>query len=135
MHDHHSCIDYLFLQQEDLTHLFKATIGTTTWSDHRPVLISAESLLAKPAEWTWRIKESLLLDPALEKQVEKALTLYFDENEADDMSPLTLWEAHKSIIQGSLIGLATKKKEMLQDMYQSLRLRSPILSCNINGLA
>ncbi|CAH2293434.1 Hypothetical predicted protein [Pelobates cultripes] len=110
MHYCRSRIDYLFLQQEDLTHLLKVMIGTTTLSDHGPELISVESQLAKPAEWKWRLNESPRLDPALKGQVEKALTLYFDENDADDVTPLTLWEAHKSIIRGCLRGLATKKK-------------------------
>ncbi|CAH2321275.1 Hypothetical predicted protein [Pelobates cultripes] len=107
MHDRHSRIDYLFLQQEDLTQILKATIGTTIWS----VLISVESTQAKPAELMWLLNESLLLDQVLKEQVEKALTLYFDEIDVDDILPLTLWEAHKSIIRGCLIGLATKKKK------------------------
>lgn len=36
------------------------------------------------------------------------------------MSPISLWEAHKCVIQGKLIGLATKAKKQHQETINTL---------------
>ncbi|CAH2313175.1 Hypothetical predicted protein, partial [Pelobates cultripes] len=76
LHDRYARIDYLFIKQEGSSRLLKATIEPATWSDHSPVWI------------------------AIEDQIERALDLYFSENEKEG-----------TVIRGTLIQIASQKKK------------------------
>ncbi|CAH2315864.1 Hypothetical predicted protein, partial [Pelobates cultripes] len=78
-----------------------------------------------PATWSWRLNESLLQDPAAKEEISQALTSYFTENETEGMSSVSVWEAHKSVIRGILIGLATRKRKeatsAMADVYDTIK--------------
>uniref|UniRef100_A0A8C5R388 Reverse transcriptase domain-containing protein n=1 Tax=Leptobrachium leishanense TaxID=445787 RepID=A0A8C5R388_9ANUR len=56
-------------------------------------------------------------EPA-KQAIQLALTQYFNENVTPDICPLTVWQAHKSVIRGICIDWATR----LRKMYVSRRL-------------
>ncbi|CAH2220431.1 endonuclease, partial, partial [Pelobates cultripes] len=63
-----------------------------------------------PTRRTRRLNDTLLTDIVLRDQITQTLTSYFAENETDDVSDMTIWEAHKSVKQGKLIQLASQRK-------------------------
>ncbi|CAH2284621.1 Hypothetical predicted protein [Pelobates cultripes] len=103
-------IDYIFLQQEHLDAIQKAEIGSPSWSDHGPVTLQLDSPRVRPSARSWRLQDSLLLDPSVKESVSEELTSYFALNDTDDLSATTIWEAHKSVLRGTLMRLASQKK-------------------------
>ncbi|CAH2285581.1 Hypothetical predicted protein [Pelobates cultripes] len=99
------------IRQEGLSRLRSATIEPASWSDHGSVQVDLESLLFKPAAWTWRLNEALLQDIGVREEITQALESYFRENETDDISPISVWEAHKSVIRSTLMSIATRKRK------------------------
>ncbi|CAH2315277.1 Hypothetical predicted protein [Pelobates cultripes] len=113
LHKRYERIDYLFLQQEQLSALQSTEIGTALWLDHGPVTLAMDSPQVRPATWTWRLQDSLLLDLETRERVSEALTTYFDLNTTVEHTATTILEAHKSIIRGTLMRLASKKKKRI----------------------
>ncbi|CAH2315625.1 Hypothetical predicted protein, partial [Pelobates cultripes] len=64
IHRRYARIDYIFLQQEQLNAIQRVEIGPASWSDHGPVTLQMDSPRIRPSTWTWRLRDSLLLDPA-----------------------------------------------------------------------
>ncbi|CAH2220953.1 Hypothetical predicted protein [Pelobates cultripes] len=120
LHSRYSRIDYIFIQQEGLTFLKKAAIRPTPWADHSESSIHLDSPLFRPTQKTWRINESLLLDTPIRTQIAEHLNQYFAENTTEDMSNITLWEAHKSVLRGHLIRIASRKKRENQQAMADL---------------
>ncbi|CAH2285323.1 Hypothetical predicted protein, partial [Pelobates cultripes] len=58
----YSRIDYIFMAQEALPLLHKASIGLIAESDHAPVSVQIQSPLHKPAERHWKLNENMLLN-------------------------------------------------------------------------
>uniref|UniRef100_A0A8C5QKB6 Reverse transcriptase domain-containing protein n=1 Tax=Leptobrachium leishanense TaxID=445787 RepID=A0A8C5QKB6_9ANUR len=85
-------------------------IGTQTWSDHAPVIMTLTSPLYRSREHTWRLNTSLLTDPMLRADIDEALKQYFEINTTPEVSPHTIWAAHKATIRGLLIAKATARK-------------------------
>ena len=56
----------------------------------------------------WRLRESLLSDPIQCSLLEEAIKEYFIINATAEVSPSTVWAAHKTVIRGKLIQLAAK---------------------------
>ncbi|XP_040198878.1 vomeronasal type-2 receptor 26-like [Rana temporaria] len=65
----------------------------------------------RPPVSHWRLNESLLDDPIIVIEIEKALKEYFLINDTDGISAETLWAAHKASIRGKIIQIATKLKK------------------------
>lgn len=83
-------------------------------SDHHPITVT----LSFPETFTrtkiWRLNPSLLKDLAVVDHVCERIHLYFIENTSPDMSPISLWEAHKCVIRGELLALSAKHKKEFQ---------------------
>ncbi|CAH2219285.1 Hypothetical predicted protein, partial [Pelobates cultripes] len=120
IHRRYSRIDYLLIQQEGLQRLQKAEIHTTTWSDHSAVTMLLDSPMFKPAQTAWRMNESLLSDLEVQTQLAEHLTNYFNENNTGDISQVTLWEAHKTVLRGHFIRIASRKKKEAQQRLNEL---------------
>ncbi|CAH2273874.1 Hypothetical predicted protein [Pelobates cultripes] len=114
IHRRYSRIDYVLIQQEGLQRLQSAEIIPTPWSDHSAVSIHLDSPLFRPTKTAWRLNESLLSDPEVKSLLTEHLTNYFTENDTEDVSKVTLWEAHKSVLWGHLIRIASRKKREAQ---------------------
>ncbi|CAH2321534.1 Hypothetical predicted protein [Pelobates cultripes] len=57
IHKRYSRIDYIFMQQEQLTRIQTAEIGAAHWSDHGPVTLKIDSPRMRPTSWAWRLQD------------------------------------------------------------------------------
>lgn len=89
-------------------------------SDHHPITITLTFPDYNTRTKTWRLNPSLLKDPDVIRQINTRLQQYFQENSSPETTPVTLWEAHKCVIRGKLIALATKEKKIRQAHIASL---------------
>lgn len=62
------------------------------------------------APQTWRLNDALLTDPVITAQIAVKLVEYFRMTDVEDTSPPILWAAHKVVLRGHLIELATARK-------------------------
>ncbi|CAH2306963.1 Hypothetical predicted protein [Pelobates cultripes] len=124
IHKRYSRIDYVFIQQEGLTYMQRADIHTTPWSDHSAAQVTMTSPMFRPTRTAWRLNDSLLMDKILKTQLEEHLQQYFAENNTEEVSDMTIWEAHKSVIRGHLIRMASRRKkeigQQLADLTQKI---------------
>uniref|UniRef100_A0A8C5LTY6 Endonuclease/exonuclease/phosphatase domain-containing protein n=1 Tax=Leptobrachium leishanense TaxID=445787 RepID=A0A8C5LTY6_9ANUR len=107
----YSRLDYFFLPHYYLPDLQLVQIGSMTWSDHAPVTLRLLSPLHRPTVPAWRLNDFLLTDPLTSNDCEQTLALYFQDNETPNVSPLSIWEAHKCVIRGFYIRKASEHKK------------------------
>uniref|UniRef100_A0A8C5PL06 exodeoxyribonuclease III n=1 Tax=Leptobrachium leishanense TaxID=445787 RepID=A0A8C5PL06_9ANUR len=118
----YSRIDYFFVEHRALEMVRSCKIGPITWSDHAPLLLSLALPNLVRTENAWRLNESLLSDPMTRAEVTASLENYFLENDTDDVTPATVWEAHKCVLRGAFIQLGSRrKKERTARMEELLR--------------
>ncbi|CAH2316219.1 Hypothetical predicted protein [Pelobates cultripes] len=114
-HATYTRLDYFLTPHQNLTLLTTAEILPMTWSDHCPIRIRMKSPLFRPKQMLWRLNESLLSDTTVVDKISDSIRTYFEENETDDVTPLTCWEAHKTVIRGQIIAIsASRKKTAIQ---------------------
>lgn len=68
----------------------------------------------------WRYNLSLLSDFLLLQEIQSCMALFFKENSTFDVSPVTIWEAHKYVLRGKLIALAAAHKKRKQKIINDL---------------
>uniref|UniRef100_A0A8C5MBI0 Reverse transcriptase domain-containing protein n=1 Tax=Leptobrachium leishanense TaxID=445787 RepID=A0A8C5MBI0_9ANUR len=95
-------------------------ILATTWSDHAPVVLTMRSPLQRPRERCWQLNTSLLSDAVVMAEVEQSIRHYFEDNGGTDVPAPTVWEAHKAVIRGKLISVATEKKRAFKEELDTL---------------
>uniref|UniRef100_A0A8C5Q236 Reverse transcriptase domain-containing protein n=1 Tax=Leptobrachium leishanense TaxID=445787 RepID=A0A8C5Q236_9ANUR len=120
VHQSYSRLDLFFLPQHQLHMVTNTYIATQTWSDHAPVVMTLTSPLYRSREHTWHLNTSLLTDPMLRAEIDEALKQYFEINTTPEVSPHTIWEAHKATIRGLLIAKATAQKRDRKTKLTSL---------------
>lgn len=54
---------------------------------------------------------TLLTDPVTLEPIAEAIKTYFRENCTEEVSHITVWKAHKCVLRGRLISLASLKKK------------------------
>lgn len=116
----YSLLDYFFLSQPDLTYLTQATIDPMYLSDHHPISVTLTFPDSIPKTKTWRLNSSLLKDVEFTTHLAASINTYFKENSTPDISPTTLWEAHKCVIRGELMAQAAKVKRNHQITIDNL---------------
>ncbi|CAH2274649.1 Hypothetical predicted protein, partial [Pelobates cultripes] len=89
------------------------SIDVITWSDHADKSLTLRILnLTWP--WTWKLNPLLLHNTALTKTISTDITDYFElKTDPEAISPITLWTAHKAVIRGKLISLATQSNNII----------------------
>lgn len=122
-HKHYTRIDHIFITQRDPIDLDKAEIGNINILDHAPISITLKTSINCPQKFCWRLNASLLVDPNIQSQIQNSLTNYFQTNNTPDISPLTIWEAHKSVIRGELIKWDSWKKKEREKNINDLVLK------------
>lgn len=71
----------LFLVDKQLLSLIKdCSIGTVTWSDHAPIMMSLLPAQSRPAPFSWRNNTYVLSNPKHQTFVEDKLKEYFSLN-------------------------------------------------------
>ncbi|XP_068098327.1 potassium-transporting ATPase alpha chain 2-like [Hyperolius riggenbachi] len=77
----------------------------------------------RPSAFRWVLNQYLLTDENTIRHIKSKLVEYFDLNKADEeLSDLTVWEAHKVVIRGIMIQLASKHKKEKQRTLRDLEL-------------
>lgn len=109
-HSKYSRLDYLFISQNNLSSLTKATIEPMVLSDHNPITMTLHIPTSMAHSHIWRLDNSLLTDPELSETISQNLTNYFSENGQGDSSPEVIWAAHKCV-KGNLHIHGRKKKQ------------------------
>lgn len=59
-------------------------------------------------------------DPGLRAEIVEELKTYFSVNSTEDVLALNVWEAHKCVLRGKLIALASKQKKIWQKYFTDL---------------
>lgn len=119
-HQKYSRIDYFFLSQSDLPLFQRSTIELMFLSDHHPIKVTLSFPETYFRTKTWPLNLSLLKDPLATDTIRTWLQQYFLENSNPEVSPISLWEAHKCVIRGELIALATSAKRQHQENINNL---------------
>uniref|UniRef100_A0A8C5WGU9 Reverse transcriptase domain-containing protein n=1 Tax=Leptobrachium leishanense TaxID=445787 RepID=A0A8C5WGU9_9ANUR len=111
VHQMYSRLDYFFVPQYDLPLVRTSDIQATTWSDHAPVVLTVASPLSRPREGHWQLNTSLLSDAVVVTKMESSMQSFFDDHSGSDVPLPTIWEAHKAVLRGRLISLASGKRK------------------------
>lgn len=110
-HHSHSRLDSFFGNILTYRLLGMVDIGPITWSDHAPVTLMLLGAMPPLRRCHWRLNERLLKQPELRAELLQHVEDYFRTNCGSVSSPAILWEAHKSVIRGHCISIATRLKK------------------------
>ena len=119
-HDSYSRIDHIFCTPIILANTHDAAIHPCSWSDHQIVTLSTEFIGLTPTPYSWRLNESLLSDPVHQQEIASEIKDYFILNSNPDISPSTLWMAHKAVVRGHLIKRAAQCNRSKWEKIHSL---------------
>lgn len=108
-----------------LPEIISSKIIPYPWTDHCAINTTMASLIPRSHDTTWCINDFTLAHPSHRLEIEVALTDYFSFND----SALTLWEAHKAVIQGRLIQQASVLKK--EHKLQFSKLESDCNACHL----
>lgn len=111
----YSRIDFFLTHVYTLQTIGKADIHNITWSDHAPVTIEVVDTSTVSHKPLWRNNTFLLLQPELRDEIEGKIQEYFA---LGDCSPTTVWCAHKAVIRGTLIQIASREKKKNEKTLQ-----------------
>lgn len=106
----HSRIDHAFMLRKHLPLVESVSILAVPWSDHDPVLTVCRTLLNNSQQAPWVMNDSLLSFKPILSEIKEATMEYFRLNVGSVSSPITLWEAYKSVIRGRVIRIASQRK-------------------------
>lgn len=87
-----------------------SSIGTITWSDHAPVVLTVQLSRSIPAPFSWKNNTCILSNPTHQSFITKRLEEFFLTNNSPDIEASTLWNAHKAYMRGVLIQLSSRVK-------------------------
>ncbi|CAH2222640.1 Hypothetical predicted protein [Pelobates cultripes] len=110
-HATYTRLDYFLIAHHNLALLKAADILPMTWSDHCPIRIRMTSPLFKPRQMSWRLNESILSDVTVTDKIGQIIRDYFQDNETEDVTPMTCWEAHKTVVRGQIIAICANPKK------------------------
>lgn len=111
-------LDYIFCTPIILANSTDSAMHLCPWSDHNMVTLSTSLIGLSDTPYTRRLNDSLLSDPITCQEMSTTIQEYFTINATPDMSPSTLWVAHKAVLRGRPISIASRKnKERWQQIY------------------
>lgn len=100
--------------------IVSSSITPFSWTDHCAVCTTIASPIPRSHDTSWCINNTTLSHPSHHLEIEVALTDYLSNNDNDDISALTLWEAHKAVIRGRLIQQAAALKQDRKILFEQL---------------
>lgn len=126
-HNSFSRIDHIFISIASAPILLQSHIQPITWTDHCAVITAVSSLIPQPTNRTWCMNDALLTNQSYCLDIQIALKDYLLHNTTPDISPTLLWEAHKPVIRGTCISVAShlkkdrirKQQQLESDYHQS----------------
>ena len=123
-HRSYARLDYIFTTPVILANSSSADIHSCVWSDHHITSFSTDFVGFPPSAFTWRLNEALLSDPLVESEISKSIDSYFSINDIPETPISSIWVAHKAVLRGVFIKLATARKA--RDKLQIVRLSSEL---------
>lgn len=115
-------MDCIFCTPTLLTNSSKALIHICPWSHHQIVSLDISHIDLAPTPFDWCLNDSLLTDPSITNQISAYILDYFFYNTTEDISPTTLWMAHKAVLRGHIINIASaRNKKRLTDIKSLTR--------------
>ena len=118
-HQSLSRIDHIFTSRQVLDRIKDCGIGARTLSDHSPVHICLTSPKRDSYTYQWRLNPTLLSNPEFITFINEQLATYLSINDTGNVNALTLWEAAKAVLRGSIISFsAAKKKDSLKEQLK-----------------
>lgn len=97
-----------------------STIEPIIMSDHAPITLSFLIATQSLQNRGWRLNECILQEEVSKTQLPTELSTFFELNDTQDVRPLSIWEAHKCHIRGSLIKLGCRRKKEHIEKLNSL---------------
>ncbi|XP_075044810.1 vomeronasal type-2 receptor 26-like [Mixophyes fleayi] len=113
----------VFLSHDLSLRLRAAHIHPMVWSDHSPISADLSDIVPRPRPASWRINDSILHDQSLILELRTLLDEYFLFNDLPDTSSMTLWEAHKAVVRGHPISMASRRKKLATSKRASLTIQ------------
>lgn len=107
-HQSFSRIDHFFILQQYVPLVHRSDISDSAWSDHSLLLLTLNGGPIQRPGFHWRFNASILSNSTHISKIEKHIQEYFLLNDTDDISPSTLWAAHKAAIRGSIIQISSR---------------------------
>lgn len=105
-HNSFARIDHLFIATAKIPPVSKSFFWDSTWSDHSIVFLTLQRPLRHRCSGRCTLNESILSDPLRKSRVR--FKDYFQMNDTRETTPTCLWAAHKAMIRGKLIQLASQ---------------------------
>uniref|UniRef100_A0A8C5PT47 Reverse transcriptase domain-containing protein n=1 Tax=Leptobrachium leishanense TaxID=445787 RepID=A0A8C5PT47_9ANUR len=111
VHSSYSRIDLGLIHRTLIPNLLDARIGPITWSDHAPLILSFRASFPARGMGSWRLNDSLIIDPAGKDETARVLKEYFSLNASEEVAISSVWLAHKAVVRGHFIRQGTYKKK------------------------
>lgn len=106
-HNSYARLDYIYTTPIILANATDASIHPCPWSDHHATAFTTKFIRLAPTTYSWRLNEALLSDLVVESEVAQAIEEYFDINAIPETPSSMVWTAHKAVLRGKLIGIAS----------------------------
>lgn len=103
-------IDHVFIPTSEIHTVSHASIHAVPWSDHSLVTHKVAGPPAPTGPHQWQLNKTILINPVHYIMLEKELWQCIHINDTAEISPSSLWGAHKVVMRGILIQLASHLK-------------------------
>lgn len=117
-HKSFSRIDHILISISMFPELLTSSVIPFTWTDHCAIISTFAFLIPKTQDPTWHINDSTLSHPSHSTDLEIAIKDYLKNNKTPDISPLTLWEAHKPVLHRICLCQASYLKREKKKLQQ-----------------
>lgn len=133
-HNSYARLDYIYTTPIILANSTGATIHPCVWMDHHVTSFTTNFIGLAPTPHTWRLNEALLSDLVAESETAKSIEEYFSFNALPETPPSIVWTAHKAVVRGKLISIASSYNKMHRQKILDLTTELDRLYKNTNTL-
>lgn len=85
--------------------------GPSTIPDHSPIFMSVH-LNNKRKSTLWRLNSNILNNQVIKDNLKSEIKMYLDNNDTEEVTPPTLWDALKAMIRGKIIAISSYEKKI-----------------------
>lgn len=130
VHHTYSRLDYLLIIHKDLSRVASTRIDVISLSDHSPVHMTLQLGPVTQNPPSWRLNEILLPSEEVPSELLVVMREYFSINGVSVDNPLVVWEAHKSVIWGTLIKIGARPQRERSRRTDELFTKTHSLECS-----
>lgn len=121
-------IDHFFLLSTHIPLVTKSVIKDSACSDHSLLHLTLNRPSGHRQGFCWRLNASILSNPTHVLEIDKGLQEYFLLTDIQNVSPITLWAAHKAFIRGKIIQIASRLRKARKADIERLEKEFSLLS-------